>query len=112
MAARMPGWWLINRNDVRSSIAQTAEKRGEFHHARGIQRSEGLVGDDQRRPAGQRLGDGHALAFAAGEFVRIGGEDSTGRGNAGERQQVRRVALGAVRAQDLRRSAGGCAERD
>ena len=101
MAARMPGWWLISRNDVRSSIAQAPEEGGEFHHAGGIERSEGLVRDDQGGPAGEGLGDGHALPFAAGEFVGIGGQDAAGSGDAGERQQFGRVAFDAVGAQDF-----------
>src|ERR1035438_8710452 len=82
-------------------MAQAAEEGGEFQDAGGIQGSEGFIGDDEGRPAGQGLGDGHALAFAAGELVGIGGEDGGGRGDAGEREEVGRAALGVVRAQDF-----------
>ena len=82
-------------------IAQAAEEGGESHHAGGIEGSEGLVGDDQGGPAGEGLGDGHALALTAGEFVGIGGENAGRRGDAGQRQQFGGVAPGVVRAEDF-----------
>src|ERR1035438_13093 len=92
-------------------VAQAAEEGGEFHHAGGIEGSEGLVGDDQGGPAGEGLGDGHALALTAGEVVWIGGQNGGrggggggrggGGGDARQRQQFGGVAPGVVRAEDF-----------
>ena len=47
---------------------------------RDVERGGWLVGDDQRRPVQHRDRDGHALAHAAGELVRIGARRSAGAG--------------------------------
>src|SRR5271157_3234541 len=41
------------------------------HPGHRVKRAEGLVHEDDARPQNQGLGDGHALAHAAGELVRI-----------------------------------------
>ena len=53
----------------------------------GIETGGRLVGDEQRRIAGERDGDHHALAHAAGELARIGAGAELGLGDAdrGER---------------------------
>ena len=47
-----------------------------------VERGGRLVGDQQIRLAGQRHGDGDALALAAGELVRIGVDSLGGIGKA------------------------------
>ena len=59
-----------------------------------------LVGDEQRRVAGKRDGDHHALAHAAGELARIGPGARLRLGNAdcGERRVDRFVELAGAEA--------------
>ena len=52
----------------RLHVAQQIE---DLRLDRDVERGRRLVGDDQRRLAGQRHGDQHALAHAAGELVRV-----------------------------------------
>ena len=82
-------------------IAQPSKEGGQFHNARRIERGERFVGDDEGGAARQRLRDGDTLALAAGEFVGIGSEDARGMRQSGEREEFRRVACPAVRAQDF-----------
>ncbi len=82
-------------------IAQPAEEGCKLHDARGVQRGERLVGDDEGGPAGERLGDGDALAFPARELVGVGAEDAGGVRQPGECEEFRRIARRAVRAQHL-----------
>ena len=53
----------------------------------GVEAGGRLVGDEQRRIAGERDGDHHALAHAAGEFARIGAGAELGLGNADRRER-------------------------
>ena len=58
-----------------------------------VERRGRLVGDDQRRAAGERAGDHQALALAAGELVRIALEHRFGLGDlhaAQQRHEARR----------------------
>ena len=57
-----------------------------------IQRRGGLVGNQQVGPAGQRHGDGDALALPARELVRIGIQAPRGIGNAHALQQGQGLA--------------------
>src|ERR1700722_6922294 len=41
-----------------------------------VERGSGLIGDNQGRPASERLREHHALALSSAELVRIRGEDS------------------------------------
>ncbi len=72
-----------------------------------VERGGGLVGDDQRRIKGQRHGDHHPLAHAAGELVGIGMHAllrlvDAYPGQQLDRAPARRAALhGSVRAQGL-----------
>ena len=78
--------------------AQSLNESNHLRLDRDIQCRGRLVGDEQLRLAGNRHGDGDALAHAAAELVRICGEAGTWRGNADERQElscplVRRAAV-------------------
>jgi hypothetical protein len=59
-----------------------------------VQRRGRLVGDQQVRPAGQRHGDHHPLAHAAGEQVRIVMEAAAGAGDADLLQDPQRRSIG------------------
>ena len=76
----------------------------------GVEVAGGLVGEDDRRLAGQGAGHGHALLLAAGELARAvaqpvaeadGGHDLVEPGlvrlGAGQRQRQDDVLLGAER---------------
>ncbi len=58
-----------------------------------VERGGRLVGDQQIRPAGERNGDHHALAHAAGELVRVVFTPPLGRRNAHTRQHLDRSWL-------------------
>ena len=55
-------------------FAQPVEQVHDLLLDGDVQGGGGLVGDHQTRVAGQGHGDQHALALAAGELVRVGGE--------------------------------------
>ena len=65
---------------------------------RHVERRRRLVGDQQVRPAGQRDGDHHPLALAAGQLVRVGGQPLRGLRQLHAVQQPQR--LGARRRAD------------
>ena len=54
----------------------------------GVEAGGRLVGDEQRRIAGKRDGDHHALAHAAGQFAGIGVPPKRGLGNADRRERA------------------------
>ena len=60
-----------------------------------VERGGRLVGDEQRRAAGERHGDHHALAHAAGHLVRIVVDAPLGIGDADQPEELGR--LGARR---------------
>ena len=59
-----------------------------------VERGGGLVGDQQLRIAGQRHGDHHPLAHAAGELVRIVAHPARGVGDAHQGQHLRGAGPG------------------
>ena len=56
-----------------------------------VQRSGGLIGNQQLGRAGQRDGDHHPLAHAAGELVRVGTQPRLGIGHLDQAQQLQRA---------------------
>ena len=58
---------------------------------RDVERGGRLVGDHQRRAAGERHGDHHALAHAAGHLVRIVVDAPLGIGDADQPEQLGRL---------------------
>ena len=62
---------------------------------RHVEGAGGFVGDDQRRPQGDRDGDQDALAHAAGQLVRIlpGAQLRLGEADAGQKLDHPRVDL-------------------
>ena len=72
-----------------------------------VERRRRLVGDQQRRPAGDRHGDHDALAQAARQLVRVLSEATLGRPDADHAEQLERggarrgLAQAAVDAQHL-----------
>ncbi|CFM93886.1 Uncharacterised protein [Bordetella pertussis] len=63
-------------------LLQLADQLQDLRLDRDIQRRGRLVGDQQRGLAGQRHGDHHALAHAAGKLVRMTVHDRPRLGNA------------------------------
>ena len=63
-------------------LLQFAQQVEDLRLHRDIERGGGFVGDQQVGRAGQRHGDHHALAHAAGHLVRIFVEAAFRRGNA------------------------------
>jgi hypothetical protein len=59
-----------------------------------VQRRRGFVGDQQVGPAGQRDGNHHTLALAAGELVRVGIQPLRGLGQLHPLQQAQRLGAG------------------
>ena len=82
---------------------------------RDIERGGRLVGDDQRRAAGERAGDHQALALAAGELVRVALEHRLGVGDLHAAQQRHEmgaaVALACAAAAGRASAARGAAGR-
>ncbi len=63
--------WVIRMIAMRVCSRSCADQLGDLRLDRDVQRGAGLVGDQQIRLAQQAHGDHHALAHAAGVFVRI-----------------------------------------
>ena len=61
-----------------------------------VERGGGLVGEEQLRAAGQRDGDGDALAHAAGELVRVLVEAPLGLGDADGVEELERLLVRLV----------------
>ena len=68
--------------------AQRVEQVEDLRLDRHVQRGRRLVRDEQLRRAGQRHRDHHALAQAAGELVRVGGEPLGGTRHADELEHL------------------------
>jgi len=64
-----------------------------------VQRGGGLVGHQQVGAAGQRDGDDHALALAAGELVRVGVQPRRGLRQLHPLEQAQRLGAGGARVQ-------------
>ena len=65
MRARL---WVMKRSERRLSCA-VAEQVDDGGLDRDVERGGDLVADEDVRLAGERAGDGHALALAAGQLV-------------------------------------------
>ena len=65
-----PRSWLISTKVRPSSRIRSLQQVHHLRLDRDIERRDRLVADDQLRAAGQRPGDGDALALAAAELVR------------------------------------------
>ena len=63
--------WVMRISDRPSSRAQPLEQLEDLRLDHDVERRRGLVPDDQRRVAGERHRDHHALAHAARELVRV-----------------------------------------
>ena len=70
-------------------VAQQVEDLRLHRH---VQRRRRLVGNDERRPAGQRDGDHHALPHAARQLVRVVVDALLGIGDAHRAQQLDRTS--------------------
>ena len=92
--------------DGQAEVADQAEQQGQdLAPDRGVQAGHRLVGHQHARLQGQRPGDHHPLALAAGQLVGVGEEEPPRRAQAAAGQglldQRLLVALGTVDAQPL-----------
>ena len=114
---------VLHHGDVVGDLAHDAEIVGDEQHRHAVaacrifeqiedlrlhgdvERRRRLVGDEQVGPVGERHGDHHALALAAGELVRIGAEplarDRGCRPPSSSSIDARADAVGAARAVQL-----------
>ena len=69
--ATTPRLWVMNRMPMPVSARSLREQRQDLRLDRDVERGGRLVGDQQRRVAGHRERDHHALAHAARHLVRI-----------------------------------------
>ena len=98
----------IHHHDALRGLGHHAHVVGDQHHRHAearlhveqqvedlrldgdVQRGGRLVGDQQLRLAGERHGDHHALAHAAGELVRVVAHAAVGIGDLHQPQHVHR----------------------
>ena len=78
------------------SLLQLAEQLQDLRLHRHVERGRRLVGDEQVGLVGERHGDHHALALAAGELVRIGAEPALRVADADLRRAARASAARAA----------------
>ena len=71
ISATTPRSWVMSMHGRAGLLAQLAQQVEDLRLDRDVERGGRLVGDQQRRRAGERHGDHHALAHAAGQLVRI-----------------------------------------
>jgi hypothetical protein len=91
-----------DQHEAHAVLAAQAAQQIEYLGLNGdVERGGRLVGDQQLGVAGERHGDHHALAHAARQLMRKGGEAALGIGNADEIEQLHRarLALRAVHAE-------------
>ena len=70
----MPRSWVMNSIDMPLLVLEPGEQFEDLRLHGHVERRGRLVGDQQLRLVGERHGDHHALALAAGKLVRIGAE--------------------------------------
>ena len=92
ISATTPRSWVISMIAEPSRVLQVAHQVEDLRLDGHVQRRGRLVGDQQLRIAGQRHGDHHALAHAAGQLVRILAHPPRRRRNADQRQHLDRLA--------------------
>ena len=79
-------------DDRHAELVAQVEQQVEHLRLDGdVERGGRLVGDQQARPAGERHGDHHPLAHAAGQLVRVVAEPLRRRGNADAVQHLQRA---------------------
>ena len=81
------------RPNARLQLAQQVE---DLRLDRDVERRRRLVGDDERRLAGERDRDHHALAHAAGQLMRVVARAPRGVGNAHRVEQLDRAGARAL----------------
>ena len=106
--ATAPRSWVISTSAMPRSRFSSASSAEDLGLDRDIQRGGRLVGDQQLRLGGERDGDHHALAHAAGELVRVLAQPLRGIAHVHALEQLQRCAC-APRAASRR--SGACAPR-
>ena len=101
ISATTPKSWVMNMMAVPCLRLQLLEQLEDLRLGGDVERGGRLVGDDQRGLQRQRHGDHHALALAAGQLVRVAGQDALGLGQAHVARTPRRRACGARPARSL-----------
>jgi hypothetical protein len=67
----MPRSWVMNNSDMPSRFWTSFKQLDDLRLHRDVERGGRLVGDEQIGLVGERHGDHHALALAAGQLMRI-----------------------------------------
>ena len=104
ICATTPRLWVMNSIAMPCRSLQVGEQPQHLRLDGHVQRRGRLVGEQQRRLAGQRDGDHHPLAHAAGELVRIVVKAPRGGGDLHLLQHRQRPPVGLRPGQ--RRDAG------
>ena len=78
----MPRSWVMNSIAMPVSRLEVAEELQDLRLHRHVERRGRLVGDEEVGLVGERHGDHHPLALAAGKLVRIGAEPALGLADA------------------------------
>ena len=84
-----PKSWVMSSSDRLKRCLQLAQQVEHLRLDGDVERRRRLVGDDQRRLAGERDRDHHALAHAAGELMRIVADAPRRRRGSGPRRAAR-----------------------
>ena len=71
ISAITPRSWVMSSSDRSNCALHLAQQVEDLRLHGDVERGGRLVGDDERRLAGQRHGDHHALAHAARQLVRV-----------------------------------------
>ncbi len=90
--AMTPRSWVMSAIAMPKSRRSCDQQLQDLRLHRHVERGGRLVGDQQFRAAEQRHGDHHALAHAAGEFVRIHVDAALGLGDLHLVQHARPTA--------------------
>ena len=98
VSATTPRSWVIRMTAAPVRLLQLQHQVEDLRLDGDVERGGRLVGDQQRRIAGQRHGDHHALAHAAGELVRIVVERGARRRGCCTSRSISTRALARLRA--------------
>ena len=91
ISATTPRLWVTNSMPMPRSCLQRGQQVEDLRLDGDVERGGRLVGDQQRRIAGERHGDGRALAHPAREFMRILPRAAAGSGMPTSGEQPHRL---------------------
>ena len=92
--AMTPMSWVMRTTAIPSCWRRLVDEVEDLGLDGDVEGGGGLVGDEQLRLAGQRHGDHHPLAQAAGELVGVGVEALPGPGHVDQGEDLERPLAG------------------